>query len=160
MIHIHANDPALGSKASEEAEQALAKKFDDLEKARDFIFPATAKALGLKFGQLYEFEVHEQFAGVYYAQEIDGRTVLHSWQGQNGSMVGRTGFEVDPEGNLYSRLAEPIAAGEEPHFLVEKQPCGHTHNLKPIRQEELPGVAKREAINVAQLHKLAEDVPF
>ena len=160
MIHIHANDAALGSKASEEAEQALARKFDDLEAARGFILPVTAKALGLEFGRLYEFEVHEQFAGVYYAQEIDGRTVLHSWQGQNGSMVGRTGFEIDPGGNLYNRLAEPIAAGEEPRFLVEKQPSGHVHNLKPVRQEELPGVAKREAINIAQLHKLADDVPF
>ena len=146
--------------ANEKAERAFQSRFDNLDTARGFILPVTAKALGLEFGQLYEFEVHEQFAGVYYTQEINGRTVLHSWQGQNGSMVGRVGFEVDPGGNLYSRLAEPIAAGEEPRFLIEKQSCGHVHNLKPVRQEELPGVAKREAINVAQLHKLADDVPF
>ena len=160
MVLIALPEDELSSKAHEEAERVLARKFDELEAARDFILPVTVKALGLEFGQLYEFEVHEQFAGVYYAQEIDGRTVLHTWQGENGSMVGRVGFEVDPEGNLYNRLGVPIADGEAPRFLVEKQSCGHVHNLKPVRQEELPGVAKREGINVAQLHQLADDVPF
>ena len=58
--------------------------------------------------ELKEGHVYVVSGGYFqaYRNPESGKWELWTWQGYSGQVIGRTGFEVDDEGNLYDRVID------------------------------------------------------